>query len=172
MPPTNTDPTAGIQGVLNDVWNEAAHNLRVDSSGGFITAAKTITFAGGTTNDPGDYDGTGTPWTLWTASGQLLVAIIAVCSTTLTGASGTFAVGVSGSTHNFIPVVTGTTVAAGAVVDHTGLVSAGTAPIITPNQPVLDTQVIIGTTATADITAGVLTFYAFYKPLTVGAKLT
>lgn len=170
MPPVNTDPTGGFQGIINDVWNEGAHNLRVDSSGAFIIS-KQITFNGGTLNDPGDFDGSGTPWTLFTATGQLLVAVIAVCSTTLTGASGTFAVGVSGATNRFIPVVTGTTVGAGATVDHTGLVSAGTAALVTPNQAVTNGQVIIGTTATADITAGVLTFYAFYKPLSAGALL-
>lgn len=172
MPPVNTDLTAAQQAILNDVWDESRHLLRVDSSGGFLTLAKVMTFAGGTTNDPGDFDGSGTPWTLWTASGELLVAIIALCRTTLTGASGTFAAGISGATNRFIPVTTATTISAGATVDHTGLVAAGTAPLITPNQAVSNGQVIIGTTATADITAGVLAFYAFYKPLTPGASLS
>lgn len=171
MPPTNLDPSASFQAVLNDAWNEAGHNLRVDSSGAFV-ATKAITFAGGTTNDPGNFGGTGTPWTLWTASGQLLVAVIAVCTVSLTGASSTFSVGVSGSVTKFLPTTTSTGVASGATVDHTGVVSAGTAPIITPNQAVLNGQVLIGTTGTANITAGSLTFYAFYKPLTAGATLS
>lgn len=171
MPPVNTDLTAAQQAILNDVWNEFSHNLRVDSSGAFI-ASKTMTFAGGTTNDPGNFGGTGTPWTLWTASGQLLVAVIALCSTTLTGTSSTFSAGISGAVSRFIPTTTSTTVAAGATVDHTGLVSAGTAPLITPNQAVTNGQIITGTTGSANITAGVLTFYAFYKPLTAGATLT
>ena len=158
-------------GVLNDVWDELAHALRIGPAGGGLVVSKSITFAGGTLNDPGDFDGTGTPWTLWTVTGNVLLAIIGVCSTTLTGAAGTLAVGVSGSTNRFIPVTTGTTIVAGRTVDITGLVAAGTAPNTTPNQAATNGQVIIGSTGTADLTAGVITFYCFYRPLSAGASV-
>lgn len=165
---------AGIareSGILNDVWDQNAHQLRVGPSGGGLVVSKQITYLGGTLNDPGDFDGTGTPYNLFTVTGQVLLAIIAVCSTTLTGASGTMSVGVSGSVTRFIPTTTGTTITAGRTVDLTGLVAAGTAPNVTPNQAATNGQVIIGTTATADITAGVITFYCFYRPLSTGASV-
>src|ERR1035437_4202179 len=165
----NAEASTG-SGILNDVWDETAHQLRVGPAGGGLIASKTVTYAAAL-NGTGDYDGTGTPLNLFTVSGQVLCAVIAVCSTTLTGAAGTFAVGVSGTTNRFIPVTTATTVAAGATVDHTGLVAAGTTPLTTPNQVAVDTQVIIGTVATADITAGVLTYSGSGRPQRAGLGL-
>lgn len=171
MPPTNSDPTASFQAILNDVWDESNHLLRMGPAGLTGVVSKSITYAGGTTNDPGNFGGTGTPYTLFTVTGQVLVAVIAVCSVTLTGASGTMSVGVSGSVTRFIPTTTATTITAGRTVDLSGLVTAGTAPNTTPNQAATDGQLIIGTTGTANITAGVLTFYCFYRALTPASKV-
>lgn len=159
-------------GILNDVWNQATHSIRVDSSGYTSNASKTVTYAGATPNDPGDFDGSGNPVNLFSVTGNVMVAVIAVCGTTLTGAGGTISVGVSGSTARFIPVTTGTTITAGRTVDITGLVAAGTAPVTTPNQAATNGQTIIGTVGTADVTAGSLTYYAFYRPLSAGATVT
>lgn len=166
----NTD-FGSTASILSDVWDQNSHTLRLGAGSGSLVASKAVTYSGGTLNDVGDFDGTGTPYNLFTVTGQCLVAVIAVCSTTLTGASGTMSVGVTGSVTRFLPTTTGTTITAGRTVDITGLVAAGTAPVITPNQATTNGQVIIGTTATADITAGVLTFYCFYKPLSVGATV-
>lgn len=159
-------------GILNDVWDAAGHQLRVGPAGGGLVVSKTMTFAGATPNDPGNFGGTGTPWNLFSVSGTVLVAVIGVCSTTLTGASGTLSVGVTGSVTRFIPTTTGTTITSGRTVDITGLVAAGTAPVVTPNQAALTAVNITGTTGTANITAGVVTFYAFYRPLSAGATVT
>jgi len=156
-------------GILNDCWDQAAHAFRTESS--YAVASKAVTYAGGTTNDPGDFDGTGNPQTLFNVSGQVLLAIIAVCSTSLTGASATLAVGKSGSTARYIPSQTATNITAGKTVDITGIVTAGTAPNTTPNQVGFDTEAVIATVGTADVTAGVITYYAFWKPLSVGAQV-
>lgn len=158
--------------IINDVYDSIAHQLRVGPSGGGQVVSKQITYAGATPNDPGNFGGTGTPYNLFTVTGQVLLAVIAVCSTTLTGASGTVSVGVTSSVTRFIPTTTGTTITAGRTVDLTGLVTAGTAPNVTPNQAATDAQVLIGTTGTANITAGVLTFYCFYRALSSGATVT
>jgi hypothetical protein len=170
--------------AAQDVAKEVANGLQlpvkavVNPDGTPITstsyplAAKTVTYAGGTTNDPGDFDGTGSPQTLFTVTGQCLVAVIAECSTTLTGASATLRVGNSTTNTRYLPSTTGTTITAGKTLDLSGLVSAGTAPNTTPNQVAFDSEAIIATVGTADITAGVVTYYCFWKPLSAGAHVT
>lgn len=153
-------------GILNDVWDERSHTLRMGSAGGGLVASKTVTFTGAAGNGA-----VGTV-PLFTVSGQVLVALIAVCSTSLTGASATIAVGNSTTSTRYLPQQTATNITAGKTWDLTGLVSAGTAPNTTPNQVAFDTEAIIATIATANVTGGVLTFYAYYKPLTSGATVS
>jgi hypothetical protein len=161
---------APVVGIANEVWNQAAHSIRVDTSGYPPMVSKTVTYAAGA-NGTGDYDGTDMPDPLFTVSGQVMVAIIGVCSTTLTGAAATLKVGNATTTTRYIPSFTATTLTAGGTVDSTGLVTAGTAPVTTPNQTAFDTESIIATIGTADITAGVITYYCFYRPLSVGATV-
>ncbi len=59
---------------------------------------KVMTFAGGTTNDPGDFDGTGNPATLFTVTGTVLMKLFATCGVNLAGASATIAVGTANIT--------------------------------------------------------------------------
>ena len=42
-------------------------------------ATKTITFAGGTTNGIGDFDGTGNPATVFTVTGAVMAVVWGVC---------------------------------------------------------------------------------------------
>lgn len=151
-------------------FDTASQSLRMLSMTGAV-ASKTVTYTNGA-NANGDYDGTGNPQTLFNVSGQVLIAVIAVCSTTLTGASATLEVGNSTSAARYLPSLTATTLTAGKTWDITGLVTAGTAPNVTPNQVALNSETIIATAGTADITAGVLTYYAFWKALSGGATVT
>ncbi len=58
---------------------------------------KTVTFAGATPNAIGDHDGTGDPVTLYTVTGDVIVKIIAVCTTSLSfDANATIEVGIAG----------------------------------------------------------------------------
>lgn len=132
--------------------------------------SKTVTYTNGA-NANGDFDGSGNPQNLFTITGQVLVAVIAVCSTSLTGASATIAVGNATSAARYLPQQTATNITAGKTWDITGLVSAGTAPNRTPNQVAFNTENIIATVGTADVTAGVLTYYAYWLPLSSGATL-
>lgn len=158
----NTD-IAPDAGVMNDVWDQTSHSLRIGPAGGGIVASKAITFTGAA-----NLGATGTI-NLFTTTGQVLIALIAVAGTTPVGASATIAVGISGSTARYLPQQTATNITAGKTWDITGLVAAGTAPNTTPNQVSFNTEVVIATIATANITAGQLTFYAFWRPLTAGA---
>lgn len=166
----NTD-YASPASILSDVWDESRHVLRMGAGSGALVVSKVVTYSGGTLNDPGDFDGTGTPLNLFTVTGQVLLSVIAVCSVALTGAGGTFSVGKLGSVTRYVPTVTGTTMGIGDVADRTGKVTAGTAVAVTPNQVATNGEVVTETVATADITAGVLTYYAFYTPLSVGATV-
>lgn len=133
-----------------------------------IIASKTMTFDGATTNDPGDFDGTGNPTTLFTATGDILVHVFGVCTTLLTGAAATLEVGVTNGTALLIALTTATDIDASEVwIDTTpGLIQAMPATQIIPSG-----QDIIQTVATANITAGVITYYAIWRPLSINGNL-
>jgi hypothetical protein len=124
---------------------------------------KSVTFAGGTANNMGDYDGTGNPYTLFTVTGDVLAYIVAVCKTDLAGASATIEVGVTGATAALIAQTTATDIDV-----NEGWFAA------TPTLAVANTAQyhvigggldVIQTVATANITAGAITYYLFWKPL-------
>lgn len=124
---------------------------------------KSVTFAGGTANNMGDYDGTGNPYTLFTVTGDVLAYIVAVCKTDLAGASATIEVGVTGATAALIAQTTATDIDV-----NEGWFAA------TPTLAVANTAQyhvigggldVIQTVATANITSGAITYYLFWKPL-------
>lgn len=108
---------------------------------------------------------------LFTVTGQVLMAIIGVSGTTPVGTGATIKVGNSTTTTRYLASETATNLVAGDTQDITGIVSAGTAPVTTPNQLGANTEVVIATIATANITAGQITYYLFYKPLSAGASV-
>jgi hypothetical protein len=127
-----------------------------------ITVSKSMTLAGGTTNDPGDYDGTGNPATLFTVTGDVLVRIFAVCSVNLAGASATIEVGITGNTAGLIAQTTATDIDAGTVWIDTAPATVESLPA---QQIMTNGTDIIQTVATANITAGALTYYCLWTPL-------
>lgn len=135
---------------------------------GGLTAVKTMTFAGGTTNDPGDYDGTGNPATLFTVTGgMVLVKLYARVTTALAGASATLSVGTTVSAAGLIASTTATNLAVNEVWNDASPDSSteadSTAKVVS--------QSIIQTAGTANITSGVIEYVAVWKPLTEGATL-
>lgn len=124
---------------------------------------KTVTFAGGTANNMGDFDGTGNPYTLFNVTGDILCYIVAVCKTDLAGASATLEVGVTGATAALIAQTTATD------IDVNDGWFAATPTLGVANTPQyhaigggLD---IIQTVGTANITAGKIDYYCFWRPL-------
>lgn len=109
---------------------------------------------------------------LFTVSGQVLLAVVAVCSTNLAGATATHRVGNSTTTNRYQAQVTATNIVAGDTIDLSGEVAAGTAPGTTPNQVAFNAESVIATIGTAAISAGVLTYYCFYRPLSAGATVS
>lgn len=136
---------------------------------GGLSAKKTMTFAGGTTNDPGDFDGTGNPATLFTVSGGMVaVKLYARVTTALAGATATIAVGTTVSTTSLIAQTTATNLAVNEVWNDA---SPDTAAEADSTLKVVS-QSIIQTVGTANITSGVIEYIAVWKPITEGAVLT
>lgn len=131
-----------------------ANRRTVNSNDAFVLSSQ-WTFVAGTTGAVGAH-------TLFTVTGDVLVRVFAVCSTDVTG-SGTGEVGVTGNTAAFIAQTTGTAIDAGETwIDATpevGTVAVPATFIITNG---LD---ILLTIATDTFTAGVVTFYCLWRPL-------
>jgi hypothetical protein len=130
-----------------------------------LMQSKSITFAGGTTNDVGDYDGTGNPATLFTVTGDVVLRVIAICKTNLAGANATLEVGFTGNTAALIAQSTATDIDQDEIW-HDGtpdakveLETVGAARIVSAGQDVIQTV------GTANITAGAITYYCFWRPL-------
>lgn len=137
---------------------------RLGSNQGTLVA-KTITFDGTAGNGA-----TGTV-NLFKITGQVLLSVIAVCSTGLAGATATHKVGNATTTNRYQAQVTATNIAAGDTIDLSGEVSAGTAPGTTPNQVAFNAETVIATIATAGVSAGTLTYYCFYRELSRNATV-
>lgn len=126
-------------------------------------AKKRITFAGGTANAIGDHDGTSDPFTVFTVTGDVQVMVVGICKTTLVGAA-TLELGVTDATAAILAQIANATalVENEAWVDATPTLAEARTPAIHTIGGGLD---IIGTVGSANITAGVIDFYCFWRPL-------
>lgn len=130
---------------------------------------KSMTFAGGTTNDPGDYDGTGNPATLFTVTGTVLLRILAKCTVNLTGNSATLEIGTALSTAGLIAQSTATDIDANEIWHDATPDSSIEATTVLAQKIVA--QNVIQTVGTANITAGAITYTALWYPLSAGASV-
>lgn len=125
---------------------------------------KTITFDGNTANAIGDHDGTADPTTLFTVTGDVMVLVLGVVKTTLVGAA-TIEVGVTGATAAILAQVADATTLAvneGWYADAT----SSLAELATTRVNIIGGGLdIIMTLASANVTAGVIDFYCFWRPL-------
>lgn len=133
------------------------------------TTTKTVTFAGGTTNDMGDYDGTGNPYTLFTVTGTVLLRLLAKCTTNLAGATATLEVGTALSTAGLIAQSTATDIDANEIWHDTTPDSSIEATSVLAQKIV--SQNILQRVGTANITSGVIEYTAIYYPLSAGASV-
>lgn len=142
----------------------------VTNSAWSLQAKKTMTFAGATTNDPGDVDGTGNPATLFTVNGPVLLEVIGYCTTDLAGASATLEVGFAGATAQLIAQTTATNIDAGEIWHDATPDAKFEASTVAVQQLVNDLDVI-QTVGTANITAGAITYVAYWYPLSPDASV-
>lgn len=134
-----------------------------------LQAVKTMTFAGGTTNDPGDYDGTGNPATLFTVTGTCKVKILARCTDSLVGASATLRVGTALSDAGLIASTTATDIDVNEIWhDATPDSSLEATTVLTER---ICSQNIIQTVGTENITAGTIEYTCIWYPLTPDSKV-
>ena len=148
--------------VLNvDLDGNASIANNIGLPGALVS--KTITFDGATTNDIGDYDGTGNPGTLFTVTGLVAVSIVGVCTTVIAGGSSTVEVGTSASTAALIALTTGTEIDANEIWhDASPDASIELTSVMKLN---LVSDDIILTVKTANVTSGVIDFHLMWTPI-------
>lgn len=132
---------------------------------GWKQAQSTITFTGNTANSIGDHDGTSDPFTIFSVTGDVLFKLLAVCTTTLQGASAIIAVGDTNNTASIIATTTASNIAAGELW-HDATPDAGVeAATVSAEKIIVNGQDILGSIAVANITAGVIRFNCLWKPI-------
>lgn len=146
---------------MGKVPRDDNHVPAFDAAYGFQTT-KNMVFDGGTTNDPGDFDGTGNPATLFSVTGAVRMKIFAVCSVDLVGGA-TVEVGTTTTTAGLIAQTTATDIDSGEIWhDATPDASIEDVSVLTDN---IVTEDVIQTVGTANITAGELDYQAQWYPL-------
>jgi len=150
---------------------------RVPISNLGLIEKRTITFAGGTENAWGDDGGTLDGAAIFTVTGLCLVKLVASCSTSLTGASATIEVGITGDTAIFMPTETATQIDSGQIwlndAANATYAIVGEENAAADNLPeyMLNGNDIILTVKTANVTAGVLDFYCIWNPISSDASI-
>lgn len=135
----------------------------------YNASEKLMTFAGGTNNDPGDYDGTGNPATLFTVTGTVFAKVIAVVETDLAGASATVAVGTAKGTTSIIAQSTATDLDVNEIWHDATPDNSVEATTVAPERII--NQDIIQTVGTANITSGAIRYICLWRPLSMNATV-
>lgn len=159
----------GLTNFPNGIEAGALYIAGTPVQAGWRVATHTATFAGGTPNARGDYDGTGNPTTLFTVTGTVMVVVFGHCKTDLAGASATIEVGVAGNTAGIIAQTTGTDIDATEVwrdATPAVLVEALNDPLV-----IVGGGDIIETVATANLTGGVIDYYCLWFPLSADGNV-
>ena len=141
--------------ITPDTFSRDANSVPITTLG--ITATKSITYVAGTTGATG-------ATTLFTVTGCVAVRVFGVCSTLLeeTGATATLEIGIAGNTAALIVQTTGTAIDANEVWIDTAPATIEALPafsIIGAGQDII--QTIAGNT----VSAGVLTYYCVWAPI-------
>jgi hypothetical protein len=139
-----------------------ANRRTINSNDAFLLSS-TWTFAAATTGAVGAH-------TLFTVTGDVLANVFAVCSTDVTG-SGTGEVGVTGNTAALIAQTTGTAIDAGEVWQN-NTPTVGIGAVVSTPKPITNGLDIILTIGTNTFTAGVVTFYCLWRPLSSTGDVT
>lgn len=136
----------------NQFFQRDANHVPITNLG--LVATKTITYAAGTTGATG-------ATTLFTVTGAVAVRLFGVCSVDLTG-SGTLEAGIAGNTAALLAQTTGTAIDANEVWIDTSPATIEALPAL---QIIGAGQDIIQTIGTDTITAGTLTYYCLWTPI-------
>ena len=143
--------------AITDVYQRDANQVPITGLG--LIASKTITYDAATTGAIGATN-------LFAITGTVALRIFGVCSVNLTG-SGTIEVGIAGNTAGLIAQTTGTDIDA----DEIWIDNAPAKIETLPSLSILTNQTIIQTIGTNTITAGTLTYYCCWTPISSSASV-
>ncbi len=143
--------------MITSAFNRDANSVPIQSLG--LTGTKSITYSALTTGATG-------ATTLFTVTGIVAVRIFAVCSVDLTG-SGTIEVGIAGNTAALLAQTTGTAIDAGEIWIDTVPATVEALPAL----QILSGTNIIQTIAGDTLTAGTLTYYCLWNPISSDANI-
>jgi len=136
-----------------------------------IITKRTITFAGATADAWGNDGGALDDSAIYTVTGLVFVQLIAECTTSLTGATATLEVGITGDTAIFMPTETSTQIDAGQIWFNDaanaayGIIGGETAAAGNLPEYALNGNDIILTSKTEDTDTGVLDFFCIWRPI-------
>ena len=139
----------------------------------YSLTSKSLTFAGATPNAIGDHDGTGDPTTLFTVTGDVIVNIIAACTTNLGfDANATIEVGIGGGSE----IIPTTDLTVSALTAREIWWDTTPTAEIEPLSTIRDFIITNGNDiqldcAVANVNSGVIVFYCFWLPLSAGATV-
>jgi len=142
--------------MITAVFQRDANHVPITTLG--LQAEKTITYVAGTTGATG-------ATTLFTVTGVVALRIFGYCTLDLTG-SGTLEAGVAGNTAALLAQTTGTAIDAGEIWIDTAPATVEALPayqVVAAN--------VIQTIASATITAGILTYYAQFVPISADGNV-
>lgn len=146
--------------IIASSFSRDANGVPITTDG--IVVSKSITYVAGTT-------GAIASSSLYTVTGDILLNIFAVCGTSLTsGGAATIEVGISGNTAGLIALSTATDIDAGEVWIDT---APATIEALPASQILTNGTDILQEIKTATVTAGVLTYYAIWRPLSSDGNL-
>lgn len=144
---------------VSEAFTRDANNVPIDNLG--LTASKAITFVGATTGAVG-------ATTLFSVTGVVSVRIFGIISGTDVTGSGSISVGISGNTAALIALTTGTDLDNGDIwVDAT---SPATVEAL-PSKFIVKSD-IIQTIASNTLTAGTVTYYCIWTPISSDGEIT
>lgn len=143
--------------IINAAFKRDANYVPIQGEG--LVTTKTITYAAASTGATG-------ATTLFNVTGTVAVSVFGVCSVDLTGL-GTIEVGVSGNTAALIAQTTGSNIDAGEIWVDTG---PATVEALPAKRIVIND--VIQTIATDTLTAGTLTYYCVWVPLSEDGNVT
>jgi len=156
---------------LNIAMHRDANHVPIQDVDG-VLVKKTITFAGATTDAIGDDGGANDPFTIFTVTGVVIVRLLAVCTTLLTGDTATLQIGTSTTANLFIAETTATEIDANEIWhDATPDAATELASVMSASRILANGQDVIGTVGTADILTGVIDFYLFVRPVSDDANV-
>ncbi|RLG43308.1 MAG: hypothetical protein DRN81_06790, partial [Thermoproteota archaeon] len=136
-----------------------------------VVKASPSAFAGGTANARGDYDGTSGSLTLFTVTGDVVVRVIGVCTTSLVGASATVEVGTTKSTAGIIAQTTGTDIDENELWHDASPDTDTELATVAPAKFIVNGGDIIEKTGTANVTAGQIYYICLWRPLSSGSSV-